>query len=216
LLNNKRYHKVPLACSAVKIEGYDDAFSVIDECAINGVSSKDLYDCVRFIDKNALTIYPNEAEKQTLWDAAHGSWRLQLATGGGKFTTFKSVPIFAFAMIDEHNFGNGVGFNDDSIVLSLLGPHYFNTQRRQMVITIDDMYLGGKKVTNFVPSFMREGMGLGQRPDDYQKPKRPPAFTMIGASDHALIARGGSGGIAIWTRLDKDIRPAAYGTMKSK
>ncbi len=100
----------------------------------------------------------------------------------------------------------------EAIVLSLLGPHYFNTQRRQMVITIDDMYLGGKKVTNFVPSFMREGMGLGQRPDDYQKPKRPPAFTMIGASDHALIARGGS----IWTRLDKDIRPAAYGTMKSK
>jgi hypothetical protein len=39
-----------------------------------------------------------------------------------------------------------------------------------------------------------------------------PAFTIIGASEKSLIARGGSGGIAIWTRLDKDIRPAAYGT----
>ena len=39
-----------------------------------------------------------------------------------------------------------------------------------------------------------------------------PAFTMIGASDKSMIARGGSGGIAIWTRLEKDIRPAAYGS----
>jgi hypothetical protein len=68
-------------------------------------------------------------EKQALWDSAHGSWKLQLATGGGKYTTFKPVPIFAFAMVDEMNFGNGVGWNADSIVLSLLGPHSFNTQR---------------------------------------------------------------------------------------
>jgi hypothetical protein len=27
-----------------------------------------------------------------------------------------------------------------------------------------------------------------------------------------MIARGGSGGIAIWTKLEKDIRPAAYGS----
>jgi hypothetical protein len=107
-------------------------------------------------------MYPNEAEEQTLWDAAHGSWRLKLATGGGKFTTFKSVPIFAFAMIDEHNFGNGIGFNEDSIVLSLLGPHYFNTQRRQMVITIDDMYLGGKKSDELCPLLYEGGHGLGQ------------------------------------------------------
>jgi len=38
---------------------------------------------------------------------------------------------------------------------------------------------------------------------------------MIGVSDKALIARGGSGGIAIWTRLEKDIRPSAYGTDES-
>lgn len=198
--------------SAVKIPGYGDAFQVIDECAVSGTPSDTLYDSVRFIDKNALTIYPNETEKQVLWNKAHGSWKLQLATGGGKSFTFKPVPIFAFAMIDETNFGNGVGWNQDSIILSLLGPHYFNTQRRQMVITIDDMYLSGNPVTKFVPSFVRNGMGLGKRPEDYQKPQRPPAFTMIGASDKALIARGGSGGIAIWTRLEKDIRPAAYGT----
>ena len=176
----------------------------------------DLYDAVRFIDKNAMQIYPTLDEKQALWNEAHGSWKLQLATGGGKYTTFKPVPIFAFAMIDQDNFGNGVGWNQDSIILSLLGRHYFHTQRRQMVITIDNMYLGGNNVTNFVPSFVGNAMGLGKRPEDYQKPQRPPAFTMIGASDKALIARGGSGGIAIWTRLHKDIRPAAYGRHSSE
>jgi hypothetical protein len=47
------------------------------------------------------------------------------------------------------NFGNGVGWNADSIVLSLLGPHSFNTQRWQMV-TIDDMFLEANKESKFV------------------------------------------------------------------
>jgi hypothetical protein len=209
-----RAHAMPRVlslCSAVKIPGYDDAFLVIDECAVSGMPNDELYDAVRFIDKNSLKIYPDQGHKQALWDDAHGSWKLQLATGGGKSTSFRKVPIFAFAMIDEHNFGNGVGWNQDSIILSLLGPHFFNAQRRQMVITIDDMYLWGNNLSALVPGFIRNGMGLGKRPENFEKPQRPPAFTMIGANDSALVARGGSGGIAIWTRLHKDIRPAAYG-----
>ena len=197
------------AFPAVKIDGYDEAFQIIDKCAVSGEPDDDLYDAVRFIDKNALKIYPNDEEKAALWKEAHGSWHLQLATGGGKYTAFKPVPIFAFAMIDETNFGNGVGFNEDNIVLSLLGPHIFNAKRRQMVITIDDVFLFATKSTTAIPGFVKNGMGIGKRPEDFEK--RPPAFTMIGASDNALIARGGSGGIAIWSRLDKDIRPAAYG-----
>jgi len=71
------------------------------------------------------------------------------------------------------------------------------------------MFLGGKDVTNFVPDFIAEGVGLGKQPEDF---KRPPTFTWIGASDCSLIARGATGGIAIWTRLPQDIRPVAYGT----
>ena len=194
---------------AIKIDGYDDAFAIIDECAVNGQPNDELYDAVRFIDKKAIQIYPDESHKQELWDSAHGSWKLQLATGGGKATTFKPIPIFAFAVIDDNNFGNGVGFNQDNIILSLLGPHIFNPQRRQMTITIDDMFLFSNQVTDKVPGFMKDGMGIGKRPEDF---KKAPAFTYIGASDKALIARGGTGGIAIWTRLSKDIRPAAYGS----
>jgi hypothetical protein len=195
---------------AIKIEGYDGAFREIDRCAVSGQPSDDLYDAVRFIDKNSLQIYPDLDHRRALWDQAHGSWKLQLAMGGGKFRTFKPVPIFAFAVIDENNFGNGIGFNEHNILLSLLGPHHFNEKIRQMVIAIDAVYLGGSPVTKWLPGFLRDGIGLGKDPDDFEKPKRPPAFTMIGASDKALVARGGSGGIAIWSRLEKDIRPAAY------
>mmetsp|Transcript_2799 Transcript_2799/g.3760 ORF Transcript_2799/g.3760 Transcript_2799/m.3760 type:complete len:279 (-) Transcript_2799:86-922(-) len=197
----------------VKVDGYDDAFRTIDTCSVTGQPSDDLYDAVRLIDKNALKIYPTLQDKQELWSAARGSWKLQLATGGGKFRIFKSVPIFAFAMIDETNFGNGVGWNENSIWLSLLGPHFFNTARRQMVITIDDAFLLGGviKLSNSLPGFVKEGMGLGKKPEDYAKTNtRPPAFTFIGASEKSLIARGGTGGIAIWTRLDNDIRQTAY------
>jgi hypothetical protein len=203
------YFSSRLSLAAVKVDGYEDAFQIIDKCSVSGTPSDDLYEAVRLIDKNAFKIYPTLEEKQALWDEAHGSWQLQLATGGGKYTTFKPVPIFAFALIDEGNFGNGVGWNADSIILSLLGPHIFNPQRRQMVITIDDLYLGGSNVSNYVPGFIKDGMGLGKRPEDFTG--RPPAFTFIGASEKSLIARGGTGGIAIWTRLDKDLRMTAYG-----
>lgn len=207
-----RQTRTPQALSAVKVDGYEEAFSIIDHCSVSGIPSDELYDAVRFIDKNALKIYPNLDEKQALWDEAHGSWKLQLATGGGKYTTFKPVPLFAFAMIDDINFGNGVGWNPDNVILSLLGPHSFRTQRRQMIISIDDIFLFSSKVSKFVPDFIGAGMGLGKRPEDFKGKSRPPAFTMIGASEKSLIARGGSGGIAIWTRLPQDIRPAAYGT----
>ena len=192
---------------------YTESFRVIDECAAAGEPADNLYDSVRYIDKKALKLYPNDDAKNELWERAHGSWKLQLATGGGKYTNFKPVPIFAYAMIDELCFGNGVGLNQDTIILSLLGPHHFNAKRRQMGIGIDDMYLFSNKVTP--PSFIANGMGLGKTPKDYEETKsRMPTFTIIGASDRSLIARGGTGGIAIWTRLDKDIRPAAYGINK--
>ena len=189
---------------------YADAIKTIDRASISAEPSEDLYDAVRAIDKNAFKIYSNEESKQELWNRAYGSWKLVLATGGGKYTTFKSVPIFAFAMLDENNFGNGVGINETMIFLSLLGPHELITKRRQMVINIDDLFLGSRKIKN-VPQFVAKGIGLGKRPPDYKKNGgRPPAFTFIAASEKSLVARGGSGGIAIWTRLENDIRPAAY------
>lgn len=198
--------------SLVRIDGYEEAMEIIDRCSTSKDPSDDLYDAARFIDKNAHNIYPTIEDKAALWETAYGSWQLQMATGGGKYTTFKTVPIFAFAVLDETNFGNGIGWSKDGIILSLLGPHILNTKQRRMFITIDDLFLGGSNCSRLVPGFIKEGMGLGKKPEDF---KKPPAFTFIGASDKSLIARGGTGGIAIWTRLNKDIRPAAYGSYQS-
>jgi len=69
---------------------------------------------------------------------------------------------------------------------------------------------GTQRVTSSLPGFVKEGLGSDKRPEDFvHTGKRPPAFTLIGAIDTSLIARGGTGGIAIWTRLGKDIRPEA-------
>lgn len=175
---------------------YAESFELIDECASSGQPTDQLYDAVRYIDKNAIRLYPNEDAKVQLWERAHES------------TSFKPVPIFAFAMIDDKCFGNGVGMNNgETIILSLLGPHYFNAKRRQMGIGIEDVFLFSKNITQYIPRFVGDGMLLGKRPEDFEKmgKSRMPAFNMIGASDKSLIARGGSGGIAIWTRLKKDM-----------
>mmetsp|Transcript_27823 Transcript_27823/g.75695 ORF Transcript_27823/g.75695 Transcript_27823/m.75695 type:complete len:247 (-) Transcript_27823:123-863(-) len=211
--NNNNNNITPIKPVRVSISSkeYANAMSTIDAASRSGTPADDLYDAVRVIDKNARYVYPDEASKEELWERAYGSWKLVLATGGGRFTTFKPVPIFAFAMLDETNFGNGVGLNENAILLSLLGPHELVTKRRQMVINIDDVFLASRKVTGMVPSFVGDGMGLGKRPADYEvSGSRPPAFVFIAASETSLVARGGSGGIAIWTRLEKDIRPAAY------
>mmetsp|Transcript_29363 Transcript_29363/g.34049 ORF Transcript_29363/g.34049 Transcript_29363/m.34049 type:complete len:282 (-) Transcript_29363:9-854(-) len=206
-----------------KVDSYDKAMSIIDKCSKSKLPSDDLYDAVRYIDKKAFSIYPNDETKAQMWSKAYGSWKLVLATGGGRYTTFKPVPIFAFAYIDENNFGNGIGINEKIILLSLLGPHFFNTKRRQMMICIDDFFLFSKLIDNdSLPSFMKDGMGLGKRPSDYydakgrlkKKGSRMPAFTFIASSDDSLVARGGSGGIAIWTRLKEDIVSAAYSREK--
>lgn len=191
---------------------YTRSFDKIDECAASGRPSDQLFDSVRYIDKNAIKLYPDETSKLELWDRAHGSWRLSLATGGGQYNTFKPIPIFAYAMIDDKCFGNGIGFNENTIIISLIGPHYFNAKRRQMGIGIEEVFLFSKKVTPLVPGFMADGMNLGKTADDLKDSKsRMPTFTIIGASDRSLIARGGTGGIAIWTRLENNIRPSAYG-----
>ncbi|KAL7489306.1 hypothetical protein ACHAW6_014898 [Cyclotella cf. meneghiniana] len=194
---------------------YAQSFQIIDSCAASAQPSDQLYASVRYIDKNAHALYKSPTDKQQLWDRCKGSWKLQLATGppsSKSRPTFKPVPIFAFAMIDDENFGNGIGWNQDGILLSLLGNHSFDERRRQMGIGIDHVFLFSSNVTQFVPRFVAEGMGLGKRREDWERGStKMPAFTMIGASDKSMIARGGSGGIAIWTRLEKDIRPAAYG-----
>merc|ERR1719199_2224219 len=73
-------HPGAMAFPAVKVDGYDDAFRIIDDCAVSGEPTEELFDAVRFVDKNAYKIYPDLDNKQALWKEAHGSWKLQFAS----------------------------------------------------------------------------------------------------------------------------------------
>ena len=66
-------HPGAMAFPAVKVDGYDDAFRIIDDCAVSGEPTEELFDAVRFVDKNAYKIYPDLDNKQALWKEAHGS-----------------------------------------------------------------------------------------------------------------------------------------------
>ena len=209
----QQHERSTLITFAETIDSYEEAMSIIDQCSRTSSPSDELYSAVRYIDRNAnKVVYPTIESKEQMWEKAYGSWKLVLATGGGKYTTFKPVPIFAYARIDESTFGNGVGLNENVIFLSLLGPHVFEARRRQMQICIDDIFLFSRNVTNMMPDFLTDKIDLKKRPKDFsgKKGDRIPAFTFIASSDSSLVARGGSGGIAIWTRLENDIKAAAY------
>lgn len=210
-----RFHQFELATSvalsATKIDGYEEAYAIIDACATSGEPSDELFDAVHFIERNAYRIYPDMEQKKELWESSLGSWKLQLSTGGMRSRSFHKPPKylpFSFAMIDEQNFGNGIGLNENSIWLSLLDKHYYDVNHRRLVVTVGDVYLFGRRVNNFLPPFLRQN--LGKEPDDF-KDSPPPTFVLAGCSKHSLIARGNqSGGLALWTRLPRDIREVAY------
>jgi hypothetical protein len=203
--------RAPRSYSAVHIDGYDEAFQIIDNCAVSGEATDNLYDAAHFIEKNAHKIYPDQQHKEELFDAAHGSWELKFSTGATKSLSFHKPPKFlpfSFAMIDEDHFGNGFGLNEETIWISLLHNHFFNYKHRQMVVTPQRLYLFGRPVTSFLPKFIRQH--LGKSPAEYVD-KPPPTFFLIGCSNQSLIARGNkSGGLAIWSRLPHDIREVAY------
>lgn len=199
--------------SPKRIHSYDEAFAIIDECAINKSSNEDLFDAVRYVERNAYKLYPDLAAKQALWQRAHGSFELVLSTGSAKSHDFHAPPSFlpfSYAMIDDEYFGNGVGLNKDVIWISMLHRHHFDPQIRRMVVTLRDIYIRGHKVTRRIPSFIRKGLNLGKNPEDFVE-KPPPTFVIVGASEKALVARGNqSGGLAIWSRMSDDIRNVAY------
>ena len=195
------------------MQSYEEAIGIIDACAVQKSSHEDLLAAVRHVEKNAYRLYPDMAAKEALWQRAHGSFELVLSTGSAKSRDFHPPPNFlpfSYAMIDDEYFGNGVGLNQDTIWISMLHKHHFDPQIRRMVVTLRDIYIRGLKNTSRIPALLRKKLNVGKDPQDFTD-KRPPTFVIVGATEKALIARGNqSGGLAIWARMEKDIRPVAY------
>ena len=206
---------VPVAEAVPTVSKYQQAVQIIDECALREEPSPQVYQAVRFIEKNAYKLYPDLASKEALWERAQGNFKFILSTGDAKTRAFHTPQYpfpFSYAMIRGEHFGNGFGFSGDFIVVSCLQKHYFNAQIRQMVVTVTDMYVGGHKATQFVPKFIKDALNLGKTPEDFAAAKdKAPAFCIVAATEHALVCRGNqSGALAIWIRFLKDIRLSAY------
>lgn len=198
---------------------YEDAVQIIDKCVVEEKINEDLYDAVRLIEKRASKFYPDIDDREDLWERAQGCWKLVFSSGSGKNRSFhppKYLFPFSFAMITGDYFGNGFGLGPDNIWVSVLQKNSFNPKIRQLVVTVLDIYLGGNKATKFIPDVCKEAINLGKSPDDFREAgKKPPAFCIVAASEHTLIARGNqSGALAIWKRLPKDIQPVAYKDLK--
>ncbi len=219
-------------CSAVHIEGYDEAFRIVDQCAETGELSPALDEAVRFLEVNSYRIYPSTDPTHTeeLWQAAQGSWKLMASTGSYKCRQFHPTPWFLpfpFAMIDGTHFGNGIGLDQDRIGLAFLHHAHFHAPHRRMTVTHPDVYVMGHHIT--VPDVLRPAVlkvveqGNEEKTKNltpslptttttnHQAPTNVPTFVLVGASEKTLIARGNqSGGLALWVKIPRDIRTVAY------
>jgi len=223
--------------SAVHIDGYDEAFRIVDACAETGDLSQELNDAVRFLEVNSYRIYPasNPEHVEKLWQTAQGSWKLVASTGSHKCRQFHPTPWFlpfSFAMIHETRFGNGIGLDANRIGLAFLHHAHFHAPHRRMTVTHPDLYWRGRRVE--FPEFLRPAVLKVVESEDNTNSETPtttktavkskptkvktsesskpvPTFVLVGASEKTLIARGNqSGGLALWVRLPQDMRVVAY------
>jgi hypothetical protein len=211
--------------SAIRMDEYEEAFKIIDHAAETGQLSPELDKAVRFIEVNSYKIYPatDPSNAEELWKSAQGSWKLTASTGSHKSRTFHAPPWFlpfSFAVIDGTRFGNGIGLSENQIGLSLLHHAHFHVEHRKLSVTHPDMYFGGNPVG--LPEWLRPSIMKVVEEDNNsdhpqkrtpttERTKKVPTFVLVGASEKALIARGNqSGGLALWTRLPRDLRPVAF------
>ncbi len=90
------------------------------------------------------------------------------------------------------------------------GPSTYNIKTRQLYMQYEDFYISGAAVPEWDLSFFMRGYARNWYDN---RRKRPPlAFTLIACSEDALVVRGSkTGGMAIFRKIDEDMREAAYG-----
>lgn len=200
-----------------KKEGYnlDMAMKEVEKCANAGEDEKELYYAVRYIDRNAHKIYDTVEKKADLWNRAVGSWELRLAYEDSRTQNFFPYPDFReFAMatiiVEDDYFGKGIAQSPFFCYTAMGGPSMFNNRTRQILMNYEDFYISGRCMPDWDLSYFMRGYARNWYDE---RRKRPPlAFTVIAASDNVLVVRGSkTGGMAIFRRIRRDMREAAYG-----
>jgi len=193
----------------------EKATKAIEECAEKGDGSEELYSAVRFIDRNAHKLYSDPKEREALWQRTKGCWELRLAYDDARNQEFFPYPDFrdfamAYIMVEDDYFGKGIAKSPAFSFVAMGGPSHVDVRKRQVFMDYEDFYISGNCVPDWDLSYFMRGYARNW----YSKErKRPPlAFTMICASDNALLVRGSkTGGMAIFRRLQEEMQPASYG-----
>jgi hypothetical protein len=124
----------------------DDAILTIENCAIEGKSTKgkdELFWAVKFIDRHANQLYDNMEKRKQLLDRSNGSWELRLALNSDKDVEFYPHPEFralamAFTTVSDAYFGKGIATNDRGFCfVALAGPSTRNIARRQVFMNYE-------------------------------------------------------------------------------
>jgi len=204
-----------------KKEGYslDQAMKTIEEAAEAGEdnSNNELYYAVRYVDRHAHLLYKDSGVKEDLFQKAHGSWELRLAYEEPHNMNFIPYPDFrdyamAFVMVEDDYFGKGIAQNPFFCFVAMGGPAGFNLRTRQLYMDYEDFYISGQQTPEWDMSYFTRGYAQEWMENRKKKGRPPLAFTLIAASDKAMCVRGSkTGGMAIFRRLEEDMRPVAYG-----
>eukprot|EP00980_Cylindrotheca_fusiformis_P031717 scaffold26851_cov186-Cylindrotheca_fusiformis.AAC.2 len=200
--------------------GMRDALKTIEERAPERFNEdRELYYAVRYIDRNGHLFYSSQEERDALWEKANGSWELLMGYEDPKkdldFIPYPDFRDFAMAFViidtDDNYFGKGIASNPDFSFVAMGGPSKVNERTRQLYMDYQDFYISGQQVYGWDLSYFMRGYARNWYSIERNRP--PLAFTLIGVTDKILVVRGSkTGGMAIFRRLNADMRESAYGS----
>ncbi|KAL3945326.1 MAG: hypothetical protein SGBAC_000602 [Bacillariaceae sp.] len=119
----------------------------------------------------------------------------------------------AFVIVDTNDnyFGKGIASSPEFSYVALGGPSKVNERTRQLYMDYNDFYINGQQVFGWDLSYFMRGYARNWYSIERNRP--PLAFTLIGVTEKIMVVRGSkTGGMAIFRRIDGDMREVAYGT----
>lgn len=197
----------------------EESVQMVQDCAQRGKNTQpdptELFWAVKFIDRNGIRIYKEDKQKKDLLEKSEGSWELRLAVNSDRDRQWYPHPEFrAFAMafitIEKEYFGKGIASDPNFSFVALGGPSSRNIPTRQVYMNYEEFFINGRQVPGWDLSYFMRGYARNWVATERKRP--PLAFTVVYANDNILIVRGNkTGGMAIFRRIQADMRPAAYG-----
>lgn len=154
---------------------------------------------------------PDTAARQVL-ESLDGDWRLVFTTGtrdtqkklGAKINYFPIKAVQSFRVKeDPMRIQNGIYIGDFAIV-KFFGDFEFNLKSRKLEFDFDQIAIAGFTINlgkgKAAEIGAASGLGSENNVDLVEKNKKP-FFNWISADETIATARGGGGGLALWTRV---------------